>query len=57
MDKNLKTPESIDKLIEMQAKSVVNVVPTQVVDTKSTTNGKAYVKTIFRTTKRKTKNN
>lgn len=53
MDKNLKTPESIDKLIEMQAKSVVNVVPTQVVDTKNATNGKAYVKTRFRTTKRK----
>ena len=53
MDKNLKTPESIDKLIEMQAKSVVNAVPKQAVDPKSTTNGKAYVKTIFRTTKRK----
>ena len=53
MDKNLKTPESIDRLIEMQAKSVVSTVPKQTVDTKSTTNGKAYVKTIFRITKRK----
>ena len=53
MDKNLKTPESIGRLIEMQAKSVVSTVPKQTVDTKRTTNGKAYVKTIFRTTKRK----
>ena len=53
MDKNLKTPESIDKLIEMQAKSIVTAIPSQKDDIKSTSDVKVRVKTIFRTTKRK----